>query len=204
MMIIFFDHKTVIYQHALPSKTTVNDKYYVLVLKNLHQDRSRKHHELAKNWTLYHDNDRLHIATSFQQYLSKYNINNHVTFPWQSRSHIMQFSDCFQCWKSSESENSDFDEFQFWSYFTREGFFKETPSRKRFLYMFWKMGWTKELLNVIWKVHWKRMIYFFLQTHFFIFLMISFSILMKPFLFFQFGGITKGQSILNCYYVSKR
>ena len=36
-MIIFFDHKGVIYQHILPPKTTMNGEYHALVLKFLRQ-----------------------------------------------------------------------------------------------------------------------------------------------------------------------
>ena len=35
IMIIFFDHKSLINQHDVPPKTTANDKYYVSVLKIL-------------------------------------------------------------------------------------------------------------------------------------------------------------------------
>ena len=35
MTIIFFNHKVVIYEHTVPPKTTVIDKYYITALKTL-------------------------------------------------------------------------------------------------------------------------------------------------------------------------
>ncbi len=89
MMIIFFDHKGVIYQHTVPSKTAVNGAYYVSVLKFLRQHISRKRRELVGNWTFHHDNALPHVATSVQQYLSKCNIKIMPNPP--SRYHTMQF-----------------------------------------------------------------------------------------------------------------
>ena len=74
MMIIFFDHECVIYQHDLSPKTTVKSEYYISVLKILRQHISRKRHELLGNWTLHHDNARPHVATSVKKYLCKCNI----------------------------------------------------------------------------------------------------------------------------------
>lgn len=69
-MIIVFDNKDVIYQLAVPPKTTVKGEYCISVWKFL-QYISRKHHEIIRNWTLLHKNARPHVATSIYQYLSK-------------------------------------------------------------------------------------------------------------------------------------
>ena len=73
ILFYFFYHKGIIYQHAVPPKTTVNGEYYVSVLKSLGQLISRKRHELVWNRTLRHDNARLHAATFVQQYFCECN-----------------------------------------------------------------------------------------------------------------------------------
>ena len=49
MIIIFFNHKDLIYHHALPPKTIVKGENYVSVLKILLHHISRKHHKLVEN-----------------------------------------------------------------------------------------------------------------------------------------------------------
>ena len=65
-MISFFDHKSVIYHHAVSSKTTMNDDYCVLILKILLQHVSRKLHEMFGNWILHHDIAQPHVVTPVQ------------------------------------------------------------------------------------------------------------------------------------------
>ena len=64
MMIIFFDHKDVICQLAVSSKTTVNSESHGSVLKILRQNMSRKRPEMVGNLALHHGNNRLHVAIS--------------------------------------------------------------------------------------------------------------------------------------------
>ena len=63
MMIIFFDHKCVKYQHAISPKNNLNGEDYVSVLKILQQHISRKRHQLVGNWTLHQNNARLQVTT---------------------------------------------------------------------------------------------------------------------------------------------
>ena len=74
MIIIFFDWKSVIHEHAVPLKATMNVEYYVSVLKIMRQYISKKCQELVGNWTLRHNNARPHVTISVQQFLSKCNI----------------------------------------------------------------------------------------------------------------------------------
>lgn len=52
MMIIFFEHKNVMYKQALPLKITVTGEYYVSFLKHLQQNLSIKRHRLIMKRTL--------------------------------------------------------------------------------------------------------------------------------------------------------
>ena len=70
MMIIFFNHKGVSFQHDLPPKIIVIVEYYVPVLKTLLQHILRKHHELVENsitvdiWAFHNDIARPNAAIS--------------------------------------------------------------------------------------------------------------------------------------------
>ena len=68
-MNIFFDHKGVICLNTVLLKPSVNDEYYVSVLKVLRHHISRNHNELVKNEKLHHDNDHPHVASSIQNSL---------------------------------------------------------------------------------------------------------------------------------------
>ncbi len=78
MIIAFFDDTGMIYQHQVPSKTTVNSEYYIRVLKNLRKHVQRKRPSISKTWVLHHDNARPHTAHKVTEFLAKYGIR---TFP---------------------------------------------------------------------------------------------------------------------------
>ena len=130
MMNVFFDHKCVIYLHAIPPKITENGEYYVSILKFLWEYILRKHHDLRKKCMLHHNDAHLHVVTSVQQYLSN---GNKLAFTVQISHHAI--SGCFQnSRKNSMAENliQILKWFQqcrvFWSSF-----------QKSLLYLFWKV-----------------------------------------------------------------
>ena len=137
--IIFFYHKCVIYQHAVHPKTNVNDECYASVLKILWQYILRKYYELVRNWILHHDNACSYAASSVQQHLSKCNVKIGSHFLLQCGSYTMKFlihSDIIAeaPWQKIWC--------RFYSYFTSANLFG-AASKKRVLYLLWKIGWTK-------------------------------------------------------------
>ena len=74
MIITFFDCRGLVYQHEVPSKTTVNANYYVEVLKQLRRHILKKRPEIADNWILHHDNATPHTARVVLDCLDKFNI----------------------------------------------------------------------------------------------------------------------------------
>ena len=73
MMIIFFDHKSVIHRHAV-FKNHCDWGILCFNLGNFVTTHIEKGYELIWYWILHHDNALLHVDTSLQQYLSKCNI----------------------------------------------------------------------------------------------------------------------------------
>ena len=76
MMLIFFYHKNVIYQHVAPSKSTVIGVFLFEFWNFLRQHTSIKCHEILKNWTSHHKkfcyiNADMHVTTMIQKYFTK-------------------------------------------------------------------------------------------------------------------------------------
>lgn len=68
-MIIFIDHKCVIYQHTVLLNAIVNGEYYAANPKIFRQRIARKRHDLKGNYTLYYDNALLHFPLLFSNIL---------------------------------------------------------------------------------------------------------------------------------------
>lgn len=71
MMLVFFDHEGVIYQHEVPHGVTVNADHYITALKTLKIHISRKRRHLVGKWILHHDNARPHTAARVLEFLTK-------------------------------------------------------------------------------------------------------------------------------------
>lgn len=71
MMLVFFDHEGVIYQHEVPHGVTVNADHYITALKTLKIHISRKRRHLVRKWILHHDNARPHTAARVLEFLTK-------------------------------------------------------------------------------------------------------------------------------------
>jgi hypothetical protein len=70
--ITFFDIKDIIHFTFVPQEQTVNQAYYVEIMKWLRETVRRKRPELWSNtWILHHDNAAAHKVLSVKQYLVK-------------------------------------------------------------------------------------------------------------------------------------
>lgn len=76
MLIVFFDHESVVHHEYAPASQTINKEYYVEVLKRLRDAirRKRPHFWQTGDWLLHHDNAPAHASNLVQQYLSKHNV----------------------------------------------------------------------------------------------------------------------------------
>ncbi len=96
MLISFFDHKGMIYQHFVPHttlRTTINKEYYIKVLKKLREHIQRKRPEIAKNFILHQDNALPHTAGLTRTFLAKFNVwykratnNGHTGSNWTAKN----------------------------------------------------------------------------------------------------------------------
>jgi histone-lysine N-methyltransferase SETMAR len=72
MLITFFDIKDIVHFEVIPQDQTVNQAYYMEVLKHLHETVYRKRPELwLSDWLLHHDNAPAYKALSVKQFLAQ-------------------------------------------------------------------------------------------------------------------------------------
>jgi [histone H3]-lysine36 N-dimethyltransferase SETMAR len=76
MLIVFFDTDGVVHHEFVPQGQTVNQWYYLDVLKRLRDAVRRKRHSKWQSgvWMLHHDNAPAHSALSIVEYLAKHNV----------------------------------------------------------------------------------------------------------------------------------
>ena len=75
MLSVFFDIQGIVMVEWVPSGQTVNQQYYIEVLKKLHDRVRRKQPELWRNgWILHQDNAPAHSALSVKQFSANKNI----------------------------------------------------------------------------------------------------------------------------------
>ncbi|GFY03017.1 mariner Mos1 transposase [Trichonephila clavipes] len=78
MLIVFFDKSGVVLSVFVPEGQTVNDTFYVEVLKRLKRRVNRVRPEISANWKLHHDNAPSHTCFVVTEHLTR---NRIVTFP---------------------------------------------------------------------------------------------------------------------------
>jgi hypothetical protein len=76
MLVIFFDCEGIVHQEFVPPGQTVNQHYYLEVLKRLREQVRRKRPERWRNqdWLLHHENAPAHSALSVQRFLAAENM----------------------------------------------------------------------------------------------------------------------------------
>lgn len=76
MMIVFFDIRGIVYVHWVPEGQTVNQHFYIEVLKALRERVRKRRPDLwkTKSWILHQDNAPAHSALSVKAFLAKYGI----------------------------------------------------------------------------------------------------------------------------------
>jgi len=72
MLIVFFNVRGIVHWEFVPPGQTVNQEFYLEVLRRLRENVRRKHPELWRlgDWFLHHDNTPAHTALSVTRYLA--------------------------------------------------------------------------------------------------------------------------------------
>ena len=72
MLLTFLDIRGIVHYEFVPTGQTVNQVYYLDVLKRLHEKVRRKRAELFANnsWILHHDNASVHTALSVREFVA--------------------------------------------------------------------------------------------------------------------------------------
>ena len=86
MLISFFDANGIVHSEFVPNGDTVNQAFYVQVLKCLRDAVRQKRPELwqSEEWWLHHDNAPAHKAMSVQQFLTKNSMTQLLHPPYSS------------------------------------------------------------------------------------------------------------------------
>ncbi|UYV79398.1 hypothetical protein LAZ67_17002471 [Cordylochernes scorpioides] len=76
LLITLFHVKGLVHYEFVPECQTINQHYYLDVLRHLREPVRQKRHEKwhQENWLLHHDNARPHTAVTVQLYLAKHGI----------------------------------------------------------------------------------------------------------------------------------
>lgn len=74
MLIVFFDCRGVVHKEFVPTRQTVNAKFYVQVLDRLRKRVARVRPEIKHAWILHHDNASSHTALTVREFLATKNI----------------------------------------------------------------------------------------------------------------------------------
>jgi [histone H3]-lysine36 N-dimethyltransferase SETMAR len=80
MLICFFDVRGVVHSEFVPPKQTVNQAFYLEVLKRLRNSLRRKRPELWQSGVFHHDNAPAHTALSVRRFLTKNDMTT-VSYP---------------------------------------------------------------------------------------------------------------------------
>lgn len=77
MLICFFDVRGVVHSEFIPPGQTVNQAFYLEVLKRLRNNVRQKRPDLwqTRDWFFHHDNAPAHTAISVRQFLAKNNMS---------------------------------------------------------------------------------------------------------------------------------
>ncbi|UYV71503.1 hypothetical protein LAZ67_8003522 [Cordylochernes scorpioides] len=75
LLTVFFDFRGVVHHEFLPQGRTVNEEYYLQVMRNLREAIRQKRPDLwkNKNWLLHHDNAPAHTSLLVRDFLAKTN-----------------------------------------------------------------------------------------------------------------------------------